>query len=118
MAGRSKYGAKPTVVDGHRFPSMAEARRYAELKLMERAGQITHLELQPKFPVVVAGVKIGSYVADFAYIDTARRGPQGQVGCKVVEDVKSAPTRTRLYIWKKKLVEALYPGVKIMEVSA
>ncbi len=90
---RSKYGAKPTVVDGH-------------------------LELQPKFPVIVAGVKIGSYVADFAYIDTARRGPHGQVGCKVVEDVKSAPTRTRLYIWKKKLVEALYPGVKIVEVSA
>lgn len=117
MARRSKYGAVPTEVDGIRFASKAEAKRYSELKLMERAGEIAALKLQPKFPVVVAGVKIGSYVADFSYIDNAKRGPQGQIGCTVVEDVKSAPTRTRLYIWKKKLVEALYPGVVITEIT-
>ena len=106
---RNKYRAKPTVIDGIRFASKAEGRRYGELKTMEQAGEITGLELQPKFNCVVNGMKICSYIADFRYFDGNKR---------VVEDVKSRPTRTPAYRIKKKLVEALYPGVEITEVRA
>lgn len=113
-ARRSKYRNVPTVVNGVRFASKLEAKRHAELLLMERAGEITNLKLQPKFPIVVCGVKIGSYIADFSYDDRAKVGPQGQKGCRVVEDCKGV--RTAVFIMKKKLVEALYPGTKIVEV--
>ncbi len=43
----TKYRAQPTIVDGIRFHSKGEARRYQELRLLERAGEITNLELQP-----------------------------------------------------------------------
>ena len=49
--GNSKYGAIRTTVDGVTFASKAEARRYAELKLLEQAGEIKGLELQPKFDI-------------------------------------------------------------------
>ena len=105
---RSKYGAKPIVIDGIRFASQAEGRRYSELRLFERAGRIRQLELQPEFPIVLGGKKVATYKADFAYFAHNSR---------VVEDVKSAPTKTPLYRLKKRLVEALYPGVTITEVG-
>lgn len=48
-----KFNAVKTVIDGHTFASKAEAARYAELKLLRRAGEIFELELQPKYPIVV-----------------------------------------------------------------
>lgn len=83
-----KYGAKPTTVDGIKFPSRKEARRYQELRLLERAGEITHLERQPVFPIVIRGTQVRypsgiglEYRADFRYFDCRR-------GRMVVEDVK------------------------------
>lgn len=107
MRARSKYGAAPTVIDGFRFASKAEARRYSELLLLQRAGEISELELQPPFPLVVNGVKVATYIADFRY------------RCKytdplIVEDVKGMSTP--VYRLKKKLVLALH-GVEITEVS-
>jgi hypothetical protein len=102
----NKYGAIPSHLDGLRFDSQAEARRYQELKLMQAAGEIEHLECQPCFPLVVNGVKVGSYIADFTYWQGGRR---------VVEDVKGV--RTQVYALKKRLVEALY-GIKVVEVQA
>lgn len=104
-----KYGAKRTVVDGITFASQKEARRYQELRLLEKAGEIQGLELQPRFPLEVptAGddTPIGEYRADFAYRER-RRG-------YVVEDVKGF--KTPLYKWKKKHVEAQY-GITIVEI--
>jgi len=102
----SKYAAIPTVVDGIRFASKREAKRYSELLLLLRAGNIVELELQPKFPCVVNGEKVCDYIADFAYL-----GPDG---VRVVEDAKGV--KTPVYRLKKKLVESLYPNVKIVEV--
>ena len=110
-AERSKYGAIPTTVDGYRFASKAEARRYGEIKLLEKAGLIEKLMLQERFLLLVHGVKIGTYVADFSYMDC-----QGDTPERIVEDVKSRPTRTAVYRLKKKLVYALY-GVEIREVE-
>lgn len=104
-----KYGAKPTEVDGIRFASQKEARRYQELKLLEKAGEIIGLELQPEFQLrAKGGEKIGIYRPDFAYFAKARNGTTW-----VIEDVKGF--RTPLYRWKKKHVEAQY-GIQIREV--
>jgi hypothetical protein len=104
---RQKYGATPTTVDGIRFHSAKE------LKLLEKAGEIRELELQPRFPLLtpVPGsttgrARVGDYVADFRY-------REGQKGLLVVEDVKGF--KTQAYRWKKKHVEAQY-GIQIREV--
>jgi len=101
----SKYRAIPVEIDGIRFASQAEGRRYAQLKMLEKAGLISRLELQPSFKCVIDNKLVCTYRADFSYFDKSSR---------VVEDVKGM--KTPVYRLKKKLVEALYPGVKITEV--
>jgi hypothetical protein len=107
-APRSKFLNIPTEVDGIRFDSRAEARRFGELRLLMRAGEISGLELQPKFELTVGGLKIADYFADFGYLN--------RLGVRITEDVKSKATRTPVYRIKKKLVKALY-GVEIVEVA-
>jgi len=102
---RHKYRAVPTTVDGIRFPSKAEARRYGELKILESAGKITNFQLQPEFPIKINGKLVCTYRADFIYFTPQQR---------VIEDVKGV--RTAVYKLKKKMVEAYYPGVKIVEI--
>lgn len=104
---RHKYGAVAVEIDGHRFSSKAEGRRYAQLVLLQKLGEISGLELQPRFPIVIDGKLCATYVADFAYFTQGER---------VVEDVKGMITP--VYRLKKKLVEALYPGTKIVEVKS
>lgn len=94
---RNKYGAKKTTIDGHKFDSLAEGRRYNVLKILEKAGEITDLELQPRHDLVVNGKKCGFYKADFRYTEN---------GKVVVEDVKGM--KTPVYNLKKKLVKAIY----------
>lgn len=105
MRKRNKYGAIKTTVDGITFDSKAEAKRYWELKILQNAGEIQKLELQPRFDCKVNGKHVTTYVADFAYFTDA---------CRVYEDVKGV--RTREYIIKKKLVEAIF-NVEITEVK-
>ena len=108
---RSKYNAKRTTVHGTTFASQREAKRYCELLLLEKAGEIQHLELQPVYPIEVRGALICRYVADFRYREKPlRTGSSGQV---VVEDVKGM--KTPVYRLKKKLIAALY-GIQIREV--
>ena len=102
----SKYRNIKTEVDGIVFDSKAEARRYAELRLLEKANEISDLRLQSKFECKINEKKICTYKADFDYY----KGDQW-----VVEDVKGF--RTQVYRLKKKLVEALH-GVEIREIRA
>lgn len=115
---RSKYGAVPTMVDGIRFASAKEAKRYGELKLWERSGGIRNLTVQPVFQLCPwmadhSEIRIiGVYRGDFAYDECDHAN--GHSGWKrVVEDVKGF--KTPLYRWKKKHVEAQY-GIKIREL--
>lgn len=119
-ANRHKYGAKPTVVDGIRFASQKEARRYGELKLLEKAGEIWNLNLQPRYELSTLNcssstdqerLKIGEYRADFLYL--VGKKDDWLNSTVVVEDVKGF--KTPLYRWKKKHVEAQY-GIEIREV--
>lgn len=109
----SKYGSRKVEVDGILFDSRKEARRYAELRLMERAGEISMLERQVPFQLIPAQrdgngkviERAVSYIADFVYIN--------RNGKRIVEDVKGF--RTEVYKIKKKLMLQIY-GVRIQEV--
>lgn len=112
---RSKYGAVRTEVAGVSFASKAEARRFRVLRLLEQAGHIRDLEVQPSFPIEVVNprngevILCGKYLADFRFWDVASNRV-------VVEDVKSAPTKTAVYRLKKRLTEARY-GIEILETA-
>lgn len=106
MAGR--YHARRTKVGNTWFDSAAEARRYKELRLMEKAGVISELELQVPYPLTVAGHRVALYKADFRYFDRERNE-------WVVEDVKGV--RTAEYKIKRKLMLAIH-GIEILETPA
>lgn len=80
----NKFGAVPTVVDGIRFDSKVEAGRWQTLRMLEMAGGISRLERQVVFPLLVNGVAIGKYKADFVYY-----WPNNE---RVIEDVKGHQT--------------------------
>lgn len=96
-----KYRNEPTIVDGIRFDSKHEAKRYQTLLSLVRAGQITDLECQPVFALLAQGGEyVGDYVADFRYF---------RDGMLIVEDAKSPATASApLYRWKRKHFEAQY----------
>lgn len=101
-----KYNAKRTTLDGITFASAREATYYSDLKLRERAGEITHLTLQPKFPITINGEKVCTYIADFSFFEGNRRR---------VLDVKGV--MTPMFKLKRRLVHAVYPGVEIEVVK-
>lgn len=113
---RVKYRNEPTFLDGVRFASKREAKRYAELKLLERATFITRLELQPKFklgtddaPILIRSSRYprgrrAVYLADFRY--------RNHEGDTVIEDVKGIDNPlSRL---KRAIVEAQYSVVIVL----
>lgn len=126
----NKYKALKTKVDGIEFDSRREARRYQELLLLQRAGEIQNLRMQERFVLIPSqyervetgeyyqtGSKKGIpktkevcveqavvYMADFTYIED---------GKMVVEDTKGFKTKD--YIIKRKLMLKEY-GIKIREV--
>lgn len=114
----NKYRNQKTYLDGIIFDSKKEAQRWAELKLLERAGQIINLERQRKFELIPAikGSRGGlkqravSYIADFEYFER-----KGNDWIRVVEDVKSSATKTQVYMIKKKLMLWRH-GIEIREV--
>jgi len=98
----NKYHARRTVLDGIAFDSQVEAARFAELRLLERAGQISDLQVHPRFVLLQAdsyGPQV-RYEADFSY---------RQDGQLISEDVKGAATKTPTWKLKFRLAQARYP---------
>ena len=122
--GYAKYKNTKTVVDGITFDSKKEAKRWTELKLLEKTGAISDLRRQVRYELIPAQRepdKIGSrggvikgkvierkveYVADFVYCDL-------ETGEIVVEDTKGI--RTTDYKIKRKLMLWVH-GIRIREV--
>jgi hypothetical protein len=107
----SKYRNVKTTLDGITFDSVKEAKRYAELRLLERAGQIFNLQRQVPFVLIPKQVRDGKtierpvvYKADFVYTEN---------GQEIVEDTKGM--RTKEYVIKRKLLLWQY-GIQIREV--
>ena len=81
---RNKYGNRRTKVDGVSFASAGEARRWGELKLLERAGEISELRRQQPYPLKVNGRLVTTMVLDFVY--------RNRAGEPVYEDFKGHMT--------------------------
>jgi hypothetical protein len=91
-------------LDGVEFASKLEMKRYAELKMLLRAGEILDLELQPEFRVSINGQHFCTYTADYAYTEKEQR---------VIEELKSSGTaKDAAYRLRKKAAELFY-GVKV-----
>jgi len=106
-----KYRNRVTMLDGIAFDSAKEARRYAELRLLEKAGQIQSLQRQVSYVLIPKQERGGKlierpcvYKADFVYTEN---------GEEVVEDTKGV--KTKEYIIKRKLMLWQY-GIQIKEV--
>ena len=95
---RHKFHAVRTEVDGITFSSKKEAKRYQELLLLKRAGEISGLQIQPRFSIDIDGKHICNVVLDFSY--------QNKNGAFVYEDTKGLDTPISKL--KRKLVEAIY----------
>jgi len=111
MKVESKYLSKKTIIDNIIFASKKEANRYLELKLLERAGKIKNLELQPVFELQPTFKKNGKtyraikYMADFKY---------NEINKIVIEDTKGF--KNKVYLLKRKLFEYKYPNLTIIEI--
>lgn len=117
----SKYGNRKVKRDGMVFDSKREADRWTELKLLEKAGEISDLQRQVKYELIPTQYsdweytkngkkkvieREASYIADFVYHDNV-------LGAEVVEDAKGM--RTDAYILKRKLMLYVH-GIQIVEV--
>lgn len=126
-----KYNNRKIIVDGITFDSKKEAKRYKELKTLERAGVIQKLQRQVKYVLVPAqyertdevytkGKDKGkpkkgrlierecAYYADFVYM---------QDGNTIVEDVKGYRNGQayNLFVIKRKLMLYVH-GVAVKEL--
>lgn len=104
----NKYRNRKILIDNHRFDSELEAKRYCQLKLLQRAKQISNLRLQVPFLLQEGFKKNGKthrkieYIADFVYEEN---------GQTVVEDTKGIKTET--FKIKQKLFEYKYPNLNL-----
>lgn len=106
----NKFGAVKTTVDGVRFDSKLEAKRWNELLMLQRAKAITDLQRQVPFDLMVNGHHVTKYIADAVYTVT-------ETGERLVEDCKSPATLTPEFRIKAKLMEALY-GIVVQIYAA
>lgn len=102
---RSKYGAKKVVNEDGKFDSQEEYRRFLNLRLLERAGEIQNLRRQVRYPLQAGGIHISVYIADFVYT---------QNGVEVVEDSKGFITPE--YRQKRRLMKEIL-GIEILETG-
>lgn len=104
---QNKYGNQKTVVDGITFDSRKEASRWQELRLLEKAGEITGLVRQVKIELIPKTklYRACYYIPDFAYFDK-------RMGKTVYEDTKGM--KTDVYKLKKKLLYWRH-GIEILE---
>lgn len=108
----NKFGAIATTVDGIRFDSMKEARRWGELRILEKGGEIRNLRRQVRIdlegkngPLRTRTGRQMRLTIDFVYEDKRLNWAE------VYEDSKGAITRD--YEVRKSVAEAM--GLKIME---
>lgn len=96
MRSRLKYGNKITILDGYKFHSAGEAKRWQELTLLENAGEIYGLTRQVKHDLFSNCKKVGTYTSDFEYYERKNNNPK----TLVIEDFKGVMTALFLLKWK------------------
>lgn len=109
---KNKYNNKRVEVDGIKFQSGKEAKRYSELKLLEKFGFISELKLQVKFILQKGFEREGKkirpiiYLADFVYMNNEENK-------LTVEDSKGF--RNPVYTLKKKMFLYSFPDYEFIE---
>lgn len=103
-AWKNKYRAQPVVTDEGRFASKKEYADWCALKLREKAGLISHLERQVKFPLTINAQLVTTFIADAVFFENGKR---------VVVDSKGV--QTPVYRLKKKLMRALL-NIEVQEI--
>ncbi len=98
----SKYRSQRCEWKGEKFDSRKELERHLVLLDMQAKGEISELKRQPKYRLIVEGVKICDYIPDWDYIETKNT----QV---VAEDAKGFQTPEFKLKWK--LAKALFREV-------
>lgn len=107
----TKYFARKTpCAHGHTHASGKEARRCNDLHLLQQAGKIVGLEVEPKFPFVIDGRQVvhtngrkAIYTPDFSYVENGR---------KVCEDVKGGnATNTEASTLRMCLARHIWPSI-------
>ena len=104
-----KYKNKITEIDGIKFHSKKESKRYQDLKFLLKHNFIRDLECQHSINLVCNSLVIGKYICDFKYYDL-------QKNKWIIEDVKSPATITPLYKLKKKILLTYDPPIVITEI--
>lgn len=115
---RPKYFAKPTVcIHGHKHASKREAVRCVELHLLQSAGEIAMLQVEPQFWFVINGQQVKhqngrrvGYKPDFSYAELPSLND-------VVEDVKSPATLTEAAVLRLTLFRTLFPDIELRVVK-
>lgn len=115
MTRGNKYRAKKAPChQGHTHDSGREAKRCNDLHLLQRAGQIANLQIQPQFWFIIEGRQVKhpngrrvGFKPDFSYIELPRLND-------VVEDSKGV--RTEAYVLRAALFRALFPQHELREV--
>lgn len=112
----NKYHNEKIIVDEIKFDSKLEAKRYGQLKILEKAKEIKGLKRQVPYILIPEYIKNGKkvkpikYLADFTYFDIKKNK-------LIIEDVKSVATKTDTYKLKKKIFEWRFPDLEITEVT-
>lgn len=108
----SKYGNRRfKTAAGVSFDSKSEAWRWAELELLQKAGEVRNLRLHPRYSLDVNGYHIASYVADYEY---ECRDPKSGEWIWICEDRKAgAITQTPTFRLKRKLMLAVH-GIHVL----
>ncbi len=102
MIRRSKFGNKKIVTKDGKFDSIAEFRRWEELKILAMVGKIGMLTRQVPYKLSINNVPICKYIVDFEYA----------IGQNVyVEDVKGYFTAVSKL--KTKMFRACHPEITL-----
>lgn len=108
------YARKSPCQRGHMHASKKEAARCNDLHLLEKAGEITDLVVEPQYWFVINGVQVkhgngrrAGYKPDFGYVER---------GQDVVEDVKGGPTLTEAAVLRMTLFRHLWPTIELRVV--
>jgi hypothetical protein len=104
---KNKFGNKHTIVDGYEFDSKAEAARYGQLKMSEKAGEVSSIRRQVTYPLMINTYSVGTWTADFVYLLAS--------GKEIIEDVKGI--RLPVFNLKARIFYALY-GTQIQCIDA
>ena len=106
----NKYHAVKTIVDGITFDSKREAQRYEELRLLEKAGEISELIVHPRYELEKADrmmcLRAINYIGDFQYREDNHL---------VCEDVKGV--QTAVFKMKANLFHRYYKDIELRIVK-